>query len=432
MSLIENRAELERYLNKNIHTVLGVRMLEIDIAGGNLEAAARLCEELRAEFPRHPMVAFLRGELANAKGDIEVAREAYVQTLRIDPQFLAAYRHLAELAESADEREEAAAFYQKVLEIEPDDAECRACLEALATEVSAEALESVEAQIVQTYGEAPAPVEEAAEEMVGAATEAEVTPDVEEVEEVPQEVATREEELDVESAEAEEETAPATTEETAQEPPAEGEDEEGATAPNAVESEIQAILEETVESSGAEDAEASKREVDEEEELSAEGDVEESVTVDAGGEETTGVAEEPPVGEGNGRLVEEVIGEVREQPLEQEEISEEKPEPSEPEHPPSEQAAKITRNIATFTLADIYQSQGQYAEALEVLDVLAEKGEDLETIKERRRQIEELSKQSADRSKADPPADGPEERDSDEPQPALPSTDTDRENVGGA
>jgi len=50
---------------------------------------------------------------------------------------------------------------------------------------------------------------------------------------------------------------------------------------------------------------------------------------------------------------------------------------------------KLSNDLATFTLAEIYSNQGQYTEALSVLDLLENKEKDLEKIKSMREEIKE-------------------------------------------
>jgi len=105
MSFQDDQVFLEKYLDENLNTVLGLRLAERYISTDNLEGAHQTLTEFLESHPDNATAMFLLGEIAFKEGNNEKAKNLYEETIQADPSYTAAYHRLVSL--STDDGNEA-------------------------------------------------------------------------------------------------------------------------------------------------------------------------------------------------------------------------------------------------------------------------------------------------------------------------------------
>jgi tetratricopeptide (TPR) repeat protein len=82
-----------------------------------LEDRLAALRRLAAAEPDDPLTQFLYGSEAAALGFHEEARAAFEKTIRLDPRYTAAYRHLGNALERLDRVAEATDVYRRGIEV---------------------------------------------------------------------------------------------------------------------------------------------------------------------------------------------------------------------------------------------------------------------------------------------------------------------------
>ena len=116
MSFQDDQEILEKYLDENLNTVLGLRLAERYISLDNLEGAHQTLSELLESHPHNATALFLLGEIAFKEGNNDKAKSQYEETIKIDPTFTTAYHRLIMI--SSDEGDNSgAADIQNLLKL---------------------------------------------------------------------------------------------------------------------------------------------------------------------------------------------------------------------------------------------------------------------------------------------------------------------------
>ena len=105
MSFQDDQVFLEKYLDENLNTVLGLRLAGKYISSDNLEGAHLILSEFLESHPNNPTAKFLMGEIAFKEGNNDKAKSHYEDTIQVDPTFAAAYHRLVTI--SSDDGDEA-------------------------------------------------------------------------------------------------------------------------------------------------------------------------------------------------------------------------------------------------------------------------------------------------------------------------------------
>lgn len=96
------------------------------------EEALQVIQAAVSQSPDNPELLYLRGAVQMAFFNWEAAEKDLRQTLQLAPQHTAAMNELAVVLMTRDERDEAKALLEKILQINPQDQVARASLETLA------------------------------------------------------------------------------------------------------------------------------------------------------------------------------------------------------------------------------------------------------------------------------------------------------------
>ena len=94
MSFQDDQVFLEKYLDENLNTVLGLRLAGKYISSDNLEGAHLILSEFLESHPNNPTGKFLMGEIAFKEGNNDKAKSHYEDTIQVDPTYVAAYHRL--------------------------------------------------------------------------------------------------------------------------------------------------------------------------------------------------------------------------------------------------------------------------------------------------------------------------------------------------
>ena len=105
MSFQDDQVFLEKYLDENLNTVLGLRLAEKYISSDNLEGAHQTLTEFLESHPDNSTAMFMLGEIAFKEGNNEKAQNLYEETIQADPSYTAAYHRLVTI--STDNGDEA-------------------------------------------------------------------------------------------------------------------------------------------------------------------------------------------------------------------------------------------------------------------------------------------------------------------------------------
>ena len=105
MSFQDDQVFLEKYLDENLNTVLGLRLAGKYISSDNLEGAHLILSEFLESHPNNPTAKFLMGEIAFKEGNNDKAKSLYENTIQVDPTYVAAYHRLVTI--SNDDGDEA-------------------------------------------------------------------------------------------------------------------------------------------------------------------------------------------------------------------------------------------------------------------------------------------------------------------------------------
>jgi tetratricopeptide (TPR) repeat protein len=100
---------------------------------GDYDRAIEIC---RGQIPQQP--GYISGHIVLAQslydcGRLEEARQTFETALNLDPENLIALRHLGDIARQHGENEVATGWYRRLLEVDPQNDEVVALLEAMAT-----------------------------------------------------------------------------------------------------------------------------------------------------------------------------------------------------------------------------------------------------------------------------------------------------------
>ncbi|MCH7495544.1 MAG: tetratricopeptide repeat protein [Candidatus Marinimicrobia bacterium] len=116
MSFQDDQEILEKYLDENLNTVLGLRLAERYISLDNLEGAHQMLSEFLESHPNNATALFLLGEIAFKEGNNDKAKSQYEETIKLDPTFTTAYHRLIMI--SSDEGDNSgAADIQNLLKL---------------------------------------------------------------------------------------------------------------------------------------------------------------------------------------------------------------------------------------------------------------------------------------------------------------------------
>ncbi|MCH7954847.1 MAG: hypothetical protein IIC40_03795 [Candidatus Marinimicrobia bacterium] len=129
MSFQDDQVFLEKYLDENLNTVLGLRLAGKYISSDNLEGAHLLLSEFLESHPNNPTAKFLMGEIAFKEGNNDKAKSHYEDTIQIDPTFAAAYHRLVTICKDDGDETEVTAIYRLLNLVNPMDKKSAAELE---------------------------------------------------------------------------------------------------------------------------------------------------------------------------------------------------------------------------------------------------------------------------------------------------------------
>ena len=203
MSFQDDQEILEKYLDENLNTVLGLRLAERYIRLDNLEGAHQMLSEFLESHPNNATALFLLGEIAFKEGNNEKAKSQYEETIKLDPTFATAYHRLIMI--SSDEGDNSgAADIQNLLKLlnplddrgggSTDDAETA---EVTKSEFSERVLYKLDLALSESSEEAPV-IDETTEEPSEQTGATET--DSEEEHDVPEETSETEPETEEETA----------------------------------------------------------------------------------------------------------------------------------------------------------------------------------------------------------------------------------------
>ena len=129
MSFQDDQVFLEKYLDENLNTVLGLRLAEKYISADNLEGAHLILSEFLESHPNNATVIFLMGEIAFKEGNNDKAKSHYEETIQIDPTYVAAYHRLVTICKDDGDETEVTAIYRLLNLVNPMDKKSAAELE---------------------------------------------------------------------------------------------------------------------------------------------------------------------------------------------------------------------------------------------------------------------------------------------------------------
>ena len=129
MSFQDDQVFLEKYLDENLNTVLGLRLAEKYISADNLEGAHLILSEFLESNPNNATVIFLMGEIAFKEGNNDKAKSHYEETIQIDPTYVAAYHRLVTICKDDGDETEVTAIYRLLNLVNPMDKKSAAELE---------------------------------------------------------------------------------------------------------------------------------------------------------------------------------------------------------------------------------------------------------------------------------------------------------------
>src|SRR5690348_9638046 len=98
---------------------------------GDLDQAVFILEEYLPQQPGHMSGHVVYGQTLFELGRDEEAKKVFETALSLDPENLIALRHLGHIARQAGDIDDARAWYQRLLEADPRDAEVSQLLVAL-------------------------------------------------------------------------------------------------------------------------------------------------------------------------------------------------------------------------------------------------------------------------------------------------------------
>ena len=101
------------------------------LLSGDLDGAIALCREHLPAQPGHMSGHIVLGRAYFEKGDRDAAHDVFLTSVSLDDENLIALRHLGDIAGGKGEIEEARAWYARVLDADPENAEIEALLRSL-------------------------------------------------------------------------------------------------------------------------------------------------------------------------------------------------------------------------------------------------------------------------------------------------------------
>ncbi|TFB13721.1 hypothetical protein E3V33_00965 [Candidatus Marinimicrobia bacterium MT.SAG.4] len=121
MSFQDDQVFLEKYLDENLNTVLGLRLAEKYISSDNLEGAHLILTEFLESHPNNATAMFLMGEIAFKEGNNDKAKSHYEDTIQIDPTFVASYHRLVTISNDDGNEAEVTEIYRLLNLVNPMD-----------------------------------------------------------------------------------------------------------------------------------------------------------------------------------------------------------------------------------------------------------------------------------------------------------------------
>ena len=100
---------------------------------GSVERAIELCREFLPQSPGHMSGYVVYGQALFDGGQHTEAGEAFQRALAVDPENIIAMRHLGDIARYTGDRDLAAQWYRRVIEIDPKNEDVRASIAALSS-----------------------------------------------------------------------------------------------------------------------------------------------------------------------------------------------------------------------------------------------------------------------------------------------------------
>ena len=129
MSFQDDQVFLEKYLDENLNTVLGLRLAEKYISADNLEGAHLILSEFLEAHPNNATAMFLLGEIAFKEGNNDKAKSHYEDTIQVDPTYVAAYHRLVTICNDDGDEAGVTEIYRLLNLVNPMDKKAAADLE---------------------------------------------------------------------------------------------------------------------------------------------------------------------------------------------------------------------------------------------------------------------------------------------------------------
>ena len=129
MSFQDDQVFLEKYLDENLNTVLGLRLAGKYISSDNLEGAHLILSEFLESHPNNPTAMFLMGEIAFKEGNNDKAKSHYEDTIQVDPTYVAAYHRLVTICNDDGDEAGVTEIYRLLNLVIPMDKKASAELE---------------------------------------------------------------------------------------------------------------------------------------------------------------------------------------------------------------------------------------------------------------------------------------------------------------
>ncbi len=129
MSFQDDQVFLEKYLDENLNTVLGLRLAGKYISSDNLEGAHLILSEFLESHPNNPTAKCLMGEIAFTEGNNDKAKSHYEDTIQVDPTFVAAYHRLVTIGNDDGDEAGVTEIYRLLNLVIPMDKKAAAELE---------------------------------------------------------------------------------------------------------------------------------------------------------------------------------------------------------------------------------------------------------------------------------------------------------------
>ncbi len=113
-------------------------LAEVYLDSGMIDEAISILKDGLIRNPTYNFGHFLLGKAYYLKNDFDTARQKFEEGVGLDPRMVSGYLYLGHIYRRQDDKIKACEYYQKVLELKPNDAEAKSLLEELMPPIKAE------------------------------------------------------------------------------------------------------------------------------------------------------------------------------------------------------------------------------------------------------------------------------------------------------